>query len=131
MLNKVILIGNVGVDVATSTTQAGTKIAKFSLATSEKRKDAVGSTVEQTEWHNIVMFNKLAELAEKYVKKGDKLYIEGKIQTNKYEQNGETKFFTSIIANQMNFLGGAKKTETPEPVAPVDNPQAQQDDLPF
>jgi len=131
MVNKVILVGNVGVDVTTATAQAGTKVAKFSLATSEKRKDSTGALNEQTEWHNVVMFNKLAELAEKYVKKGDKLYIEGKIQTNKYEKNGETKFFTSIIANQMNFLGGAKKTEPSKPAAPVDNSPAEQEDLPF
>jgi len=106
-VNKVILVGNAGKDPEVKYLEGGAAVAKFSLATSESYKDkTTGSKVEQTEWHNIVMWNKLAEIAEKYVKKGNKLYIEGKIKTRSYGEENNKKYFTEIIADNMVMLGG-------------------------
>lgn len=105
-VNKVILIGNVGKDPEVRYLDANKVVAKFTLATNERYKDRNGNNVDQTEWHTIEMWDELAKLAEKYVKKGKSLYIEGKIKTEKWtdkETNQERQ--TKIIrANQMTFL---------------------------
>ena len=110
MVNKVILIGNVGKDVEVQ--EVGTtKVAKFSLATSESYTKN-GEKVTNTEWHNITIWGKLADVCEKYVKKGDKLFLEGKIQYREYEKDGVKKYFTEINAYSMQMLGGQKKEDS-------------------
>ena len=126
MINKVILIGNIGGDVKIVKTKDGSQIAKASLATSEKYKDKSGNKTEKTEWHNLVFFGKLADVAEKYVKKGDRLYVEGKINTNTYEKDGKTNYFVSIVVNQMQMLGGTTRESNNK-----QNEQVENSDLPF
>lgn len=105
-VNKLILIGNVGSDPEIRTTAGGTKVAKFSLATSEKRKDKD----EQTQWHRITCFDKLADLAEEYIRKGDRLYIEGKVEYSRTEgDDGVTRYWTDVIARELVMLGGSSK----------------------
>ena len=104
-LNKVMLIGNLGKDPEIRYTSSGTAVAKFSIATSDRSKDKVsGNWVEKTEWHNIVLFNKQAELAGEYLSKGKTVYIEGRLQTQKYEKDGITRYSTEIIGDKMEFL---------------------------
>ena len=103
-INKVILVGNVGRDVEVRATQSGQNLAKFSLATTDRRfKDENGNP--RTEWHNIVAWGKLAEICDRYVTKGKLLYIEGQIRTRTYEQDVQEKSFTEIYADQMEMLG--------------------------
>lgn len=96
-LNKASIIGNVGKDPEIRSMQSGDKVASFSIATSEKWKDKSGEQKEKTEWHNIVVFGNLVKVVEQYVSKGSKLYIEGKLQTRSWEQNGEKKYTTEIV----------------------------------
>ncbi len=106
MINKVILVGNVGRDPEVRYLDNGVVIAKFPLATSETYTNKSGEKVTNTEWHNIVLWRKLAEVADKYVKKGSSLYIEGKIRSRSYEdKDGNKKYFTEIIADNMQMLG--------------------------
>jgi len=153
MINKAILIGNVGKDPEVNYLDNGVAVAKFSLATTETYKKD-GEKVSITEWHNIVLWRKLAEICEKYVKKGDKLYIEGKISTRSWDdKDGNKRYTTEIIGNQMTMLTPkgqseaasekaqketATKNATEEkpaekPVAnsDFDNDSEKQDDLPF
>ena len=134
-VNKVILIGNVGKDPEVNYIKEDLPVAKFTLATSESyTKD--GQKVTNTEWHNIVVWRGLAKVVEQYVKKGSKLYIEGKITNRQYEKDGQTKYFTEIVANQMQMLdsknatsdSGANTASAPAPAPPT--PDAS-DDLPF
>ncbi len=109
-VNKVILIGNVGKDPETRHLEGGNVVSKFSLATSEVYKNKAGEKITNTEWHNIVLWKGLAEVAEKYVRKGTQVYIEGRIRTRSYtDQEGLTKYTTEIIADSMQMLG--KKAE--------------------
>lgn len=103
-VNKVILIGNVGKDPEIRHLDTGVAVANFTLATSESYTAKNGEKVTTTEWHNIVLWRGLAEVAEKYVKKGSKLFIEGKITHRQYDQDGVTKFFTEIVGNNMEML---------------------------
>lgn len=113
MVNKVILVGNVGQDVTTRDVSNGI-VANTSLATTEKRNGE-----EKTEWHRLVLFGKLAELAQQYVTKGSKLYIEGKISYRKYtNKDGVEVNSTEIVVDTMRFLGGGKKDEERRPAAP-------------
>lgn len=107
-VNKVILIGNLGKDPEIKYTPSGTPVAKFSLATNERYKDKSGEFQERTEWHNIVAWQRLAEIVGEYVKKGSKLYIEGRLQTSSWEdkQSGEKKYRTEIVANDLVLLSG-------------------------
>jgi single-strand DNA-binding protein len=106
-INKVILVGNLGRDPEVRHSGDGRAIATVSLATTEKRKDASGNWVDHTEWHRVVMFGKTAELAEKYLKKGRQIYVEGKIRTNKWQdKEGKDRYTTEILCNDMQFLGG-------------------------
>lgn len=107
-VNKVILIGNLGKDPELKFLPSGQPVANFSIATSEKWKDkSTGETKEQTEWHNIIMFGKLAEIAGQYLKKGSSVFVEGRLQTRKWQdKNGQDRYTTEIIANEMKMLGG-------------------------
>ena len=119
-VNKVILIGNVGKDPEVKHLENGTVLTKFPLATSETYKKD-NEKVTTTEWHNIVLFRSQAEIAEKYVKKGDALYIEGKIRTRSWDdQDGNKRYMTEIVGNNMQMLGGGGKSEG---TTPADNQQ--------
>jgi single-strand DNA-binding protein len=105
-VNKVILVGNVGKDPETRYLDEGTAISKFPLATSETYKNRAGERVSTTEWHNVVLWRGLAQVAEKYVKKGTQLYIEGRIKTRSYDDaDGNKKYITEIVGDQMQLLG--------------------------
>jgi single-strand DNA-binding protein len=107
-VNKVILIGNLGKDPEVKYTPGGMPIAKFSLATNERFKDKEGQWQDRTEWHNIVAFQRLAEIVGEYVKKGGKLYIEGSLRTSSWDdkETGQKKYRTEIIANDLVLLSG-------------------------
>lgn len=105
-VNKVILVGNVGKDPETRYLDDSTAICKFPLATSETYKNRSGERVSTTEWHNIVLWRGLAQIAEKYVKKGTQIYIEGRIKTRSYDDSdGNKKYITEIVGDQMQLLG--------------------------
>jgi len=107
-LNKVMLIGNLGKDPEVKFTPGGMAVAKFTVATNEKFKDKSGEWQERTEWHSIVAWQRLAEIVGEYLKKGSKVYIEGRLQTSSWEdkQSGEKKYRTEIIASDLVMLGG-------------------------
>ncbi|MAA66789.1 MAG: single-stranded DNA-binding protein [Alteromonadaceae bacterium] len=110
-VNKVILVGNLGDDPDVRYTPSGSAVANVSVATSETWKDkSTGEQQEKTEWHRVVFFSRLAEIVEQYVKKGTKLYVEGRLQTRSWEQDGVKKYTTEIVANEMQMLdsGGAE-----------------------
>jgi single-strand DNA-binding protein len=126
-VNKVILLGNIGKDPEVRETKAG-NIVNLVMATSEKYTDKSGQKQENTEWHNLVVFGKLADVVTKYVKKGDKLYVEGSITTRKWEdKEGNTRYNTEIKVRDLTMLGGGEKK--PQPVAAgIDE---DDDQLPF
>lgn len=107
-INKVILVGNLGKDPETRYMPNGKAVTNFSIATSESWKDKqTGEQKEKTEWHNIVMFDRLAEIAAEYLKKGSQVYVEGKLQTRKWQdKEGRDRYTTEINANEMQMLGG-------------------------
>lgn len=107
-VNKVILVGNLGKDPEVKFTPSGVPVAKFSLATNERFKDKAGEWQDRTEWHNIVAWQRLAEIVGEYVKKGSKIYIEGRLQTSSWEdkQSGEKKYRTEVVASDLVLLGG-------------------------
>lgn len=105
-VNKVILMGNLGRDPEVRYMPNGEAVANFSIATTENWKDKSGQKQEKTEWHNIVMYRKLAEIAGEYLKKGRPVYVEGRLQTRKWEKDGVTRYSTEIIADNMQMLGG-------------------------
>jgi single-strand DNA-binding protein len=107
-VNKVILLGNVGKDPEIRSTPSGTLVATFGLATSDRQKDAQGNWQDRTEWHNLVAFSRTAEIIRDYVKKGTKLYVEGKLQTSNWEDktSGQKRYKTEIIVNDMSLLSG-------------------------
>lgn len=107
-VNKVILLGNVGKDPEIRATPSGTMVANFSLATTDRVKDQGGNWSDRTEWHNLVAFQRTAEIIRDYVKKGSKLYVEGKIQTRSWDDktSGEKKYRTEIIINDLSLLSG-------------------------
>ncbi|GGH12589.1 single-stranded DNA-binding protein [Silvibacterium dinghuense] len=107
-VNKVILLGNVGKDPEIRATAGGSFVASFSLATTDRSKDQSGNWTDRTEWHNLVAFQRTAEIIRDYVKKGSKLYVEGKIQTRSWDDKttGEKKYRTEIIVNDIALLSG-------------------------
>jgi single-strand DNA-binding protein len=107
-VNKVILLGNVGKDPEIRSTPGGTMVANFTLATSDRQKDAQGNWQDRTEWHNLVAFTRTAEIVRDYVKKGSKLYVEGKIQTRSWDdkESGQKRYRTEIIVNDLSLLSG-------------------------
>lgn len=138
-VNKVILVGNVGKDPEVRYLDKNVAVANFTLATTERAYTTQSGTQvpERTEWHNIVAWRGLAELAEKYIRKGGQLYIEGKIQTRSWEKEGIKRYTTEIYAETIQLLG--KKTENSEALNTVSAPAAEaiqapphaEDDLPF
>jgi len=129
-VNKVILVGNLGKDPEVKYLDNGVAVANFSLATTENYKNKSGERVSQTEWHNIVLWRGLAEVAEKYLKKGASVYIEGKIKTRKWEdKEGVVRYSTEILCDNMTMLGGKASTENKvEETSQLEDPK---DDLPF
>lgn len=108
-VNKVILVGNLGKDPEVRHLEGGATVATFSLATTESYKDKTGNKVDQTEWHNIVLWRGLAEIADKYLRKGMSIYIEGKIRTRSWEdKEGQKRYTTEIVADTMTMLGGKR-----------------------
>jgi len=107
-VNKVFLLGNVGKDPEIRTTAGGMTVASFSLATAERAKDAQGNWADKTEWHNLVCFQRTAEIVRDYVKKGSQIFVEGKIQTRSWDDktSGEKKYKTEILVNELSLLGG-------------------------
>ena len=107
-VNKVILIGNLGKDPEVKFTPQGTPVAKITLATNERFKDKSGEWQDRTEWHNVVLWQRLAEIAGEYLKKGGKVYIEGRLQTRSWDdkQSGQKKYMTEVVANDLVLLGG-------------------------
>ena len=118
-INKVILVGNLGRDPEMRYTQNGVAVCSFSLATSETYRDRTsGEKVTQTEWHNIILWRGLAETAEKYLRKGSSVYIDGKIRTRKWEdQQGQTRYTTEIIADTMQMLDRRDSSTAPSQTA--------------
>lgn len=110
-VNKVILLGNVGKDPEMRSTGGGTLVANFTLATSDRQKDAQGNWQDKTEWHNLVAFTRLAEIVRDYVKKGSKLYVEGKIQTRSWDdkETGAKRYRTEIVVNDISLLSGREE----------------------
>ena len=132
-VNKVILVGNLGKDPEVRYLDNGVAVANFSLATTENYKNKAGDRVSQTEWHNIVLWRGLAEVAEKYLKKGASVYVEGKIKTRKWEdKEGNTRYNTEILADNMTMLGGKQSQDDSPSLSstPSDN-SVKTDDLPF
>lgn len=138
-INKVILIGNVGKDPEVRHLDSGIAVTTFPLATSETYKNKEGQKVTNTEWHNVVLWRGLAEIAEKYVKKGNPLYIEGKIRTRSWDdKDGNKRYTTEIVADNMQMLGSKQGSEDSAASASestkavdIENIPAGEDDLPF
>jgi len=139
-VNKVILLGNVGKDPEIRSTGGGTMVANFTLATSDRFQDPQGNWQDRTEWHNLVAFKRLAEIVRDYVKKGSKLYIEGKIQTRSWDdkETGAKRYRTEIIVNDLSLLSarddasGSGYTRSPSASSATANmdqrqPAAQED----
>lgn len=134
MINKVILLGNVGAEPEVRALDGGKKVARVRVATTERYTDQQGNKQEQTEWHSVTLWGGLADVADKYLHKGSQVYIEGKIRTREYDAKGEKRYATEIIANDMKLLGRPKDAnDAPQAVAPA--PQApvppMSDSLPF
>lgn len=111
-INKAILVGNLGNDPDTRYTQAGMAVTRISLATTSVRKDRDGNSVEQTQWHRVVFFGKLGEIAGEYLRKGSQVYVEGEIRYDKFTgQDGVEKYTTDIVADTMQMLGGGRGGE--------------------
>jgi single-strand DNA-binding protein len=128
-VNKVILVGNLGKDPEVKYLDSGIAVANFSLATTENYKNKEGERVSQTEWHNVVLWRGLAEVAEKHLKKGASIYVEGKIKTRKWEdKEGVIRYSTEILGDNMTMLGGKSASED---TAKHDPPSSPKDDLPF
>ena len=144
-INKAILVGNLGKDPETRYTPSGSAVTNITVATSESWKDKqTGEQQERTEWHRVVFFNRLAEVAGEYLKKGSQVYIEGKIQTRKWQDNnGNDRWSTEIVGNEMQMLGSrSDNAGGGRPAAPPANQQNQnqnapppaddfEDDIPF
>jgi single-strand DNA-binding protein len=144
-VNRVILIGNLGKDPEVKFTPSGVPVAKFSLATNERFKDKGGEWQDRTEWHNIIAWQRLAEIVGEYVKKGSKIYIEGRLQTSSWDdkQSGEKKYKTEIVASDLVLLSGGDsngdsrpRRETRETVPagrqyPQDSAEITDEDIPF
>ena len=131
MLNKTMLIGNLGADVDTRYTKNQIAVATFRVATTERWKDSQGNTQESTEWHRIVTFGRLAEICSEYLSKGSKVYLEGRLQTRKWQDaEGVTRFTTEIIARELKMLGGGERADVPVPPEDSQEPPFS-DEVPF
>jgi single-strand DNA-binding protein len=139
-INKVILLGNLGKDPEIRYLEGGTAVANFTLATSENYKDKTsGERKTITEWHNVVLWRGLAEITEKYLKKGNQVYIEGKLRTRQWQdKDGNTRYTTEIVAENMQMIGrkddnsSSTPSETSIPPTPeIEQNNSMEDDLPF
>jgi len=144
-INKVILIGHLGRDPEVRTLETGTKVARFSIATTEIFKDKNGERKDHTEWHNIICWRNLAEIAEKYLAKGKQIYVEGRLRTRSWEEGGIKRFTTEIQADTFTMLGGKTEETAASPIPmPTQEPSSntksdndlppfitEEDDLPF
>ena len=139
-INKVILIGHLGDEIKMHYFEGGNSIGRFPLATNESYTNRqTGERVTNTDWHNIVVRNKLAEICEKYLSKGDRVYLEGKIKNRQYEVEGQKRYTTEIHVQEMTFLSTKKELNPPtgmNPTQPIQstNPpvsKEEDDDLPF
>ena len=141
-INKVILIGNLGDDVKMHYFDDKNSVGRFPSATSESyTSKQTGEKVTNTDWHNIVVRNKLAEICEKYLSKGDKVYVEGKLKNKQWEQDGVKRYATEVIVTEMTMLSTKKHTDSSAPAPQQNNPIAaaepktiapeENDDLPF
>lgn len=144
-VNKVLLLGNVGQDPEVRTTASGTKVARISLATNRVFNDRSGQRQEKTDWHRVVCWDKTAEIVEKYVKKGDRLYVDGRIEYSQSDDGqGGTRYWTDIVAREIVLLGSAgagaeggqpRQARQPASAATPANPSSpfddEGDDLPF
>jgi len=146
-INKVILVGNLGKDPEVRFLEGGTAVANFPIATSETYKDRnSGERKTTTEWHNIVLWRGLAEIAEKYLKKGAQVYIEGKLRTRQWQdKDGNNRYTTEIVGDNLQMLGRKEDNNTsdasttsvndpvtkPAPTPEIDNSSPEVDDLPF
>ena len=139
-VNKVILVGNLGKDPEVRHLEGGVSVAHFTLATNEYYKDKQGNRVERTEWHNISAWRGLADMADKFLKKGQQVYIEGKLRTRQYQdKDQQTRYITEIIADEISMLGGRSQGpgNAPEAAGAVAEPQhtfrqePELDQLPF
>ncbi len=139
MINKAILVGNLGGDPVLRSTTSGTPAASFSLATHHRWRDRDGNRQEATEWHNVVCFGRQAEVARQYLRQGRQVYVEGRIQTRSWEdrQTGQVRFRTEIVCRGFQMLGSATeqalaaKVDEEEPPAAGDAPEPEDDDIPF
>ena len=141
-INKVIIVGNLGQDPEIKYTAGGAAVTTLSIATSDSWKDKEsGMDQERTEWHRVVLWRRLAEVAGEYLKKGSKVYIEGQLQTRKWEQEGQTRYTTEIIARDMQFLDsrGSSNNESTQKSSEMNDQSAvdvpdsaiDDDDIPF
>ena len=135
-VNKVILVGNLGADPELNSANNGTQVANLSLATSEQSTDKSGERQERTEWHRLVLWDKLADIAAQYLKKGSQIYVEGKLQTRSWDDpNGQKKWTTEIRVFQMQMRGRREAAQAPQAIpsgAPAPVPDTvNNDDLPF
>ncbi len=139
-VNKVILIGNLGTAPEVRTLESGAKVANFNIATNEVYKDKNGEKQERTEWHRIVLWRGLAEIAEKYLKKGDRVFLEGRLRTRQWQdKDGNNRYTTEILGDNMLMLGGKGSDNQQGPPPPSNenisesDSQVQEadDDLPF
>lgn len=123
-VNKVILIGNLGNDPESRAMPNGNAVCNFSVATSETWKDKnTGEQKEKSEWHRCVLFGKLGEIAAQYLKKGSKVYLEGKLQTRSWEQDGQKRYSTEIVCNEMQMLDSRSETGSTQGQAPQQSQQ--------
>jgi single-strand DNA-binding protein len=130
-VNKFIGIGNLGKDPEVRYMQDGKAVANISIGISEKYKDKEGQQKEVTEWVNVVFFGKLAEIVEKYLKKGSQVYIEGKLKTEKYEKDGQTRYSTKVIGESMQMLGGKSESKPKENKPEPSNLMDIEENIPF
>ena len=133
-VNRVFLLGNLGKDPELRHTPSGAAVCTFSIATSERFKTSQGKQQERTEWHNIVVSSGLAEICGRYLHKGKQVYIEGKIQTRSYDYDGNKRYLTEIVANEMQMLGqsGDRHNEPTPPPKGTEKPRDTiEDPMPF
>ena len=130
-INKVVLVGHLGGDPETRFTPSGAAVANFNIATNESWKDANGELQDKTEWHRCVMFGKTAELAGELLKKGQLVYMEGKLQTRNWEdKDGIKRYTTEVVCDMFTMLGRKMDTDNSQQAAPTSNSD-EEDDLPF
>ncbi|MCX7735380.1 MAG: single-stranded DNA-binding protein [Candidatus Kapabacteria bacterium] len=132
-LNRATLIGNIGKDPELRTTPNGASVCTIRMATTEIVKEKGGGWKEVTDWHSVVFWDRLAEIAAQHLKKGDKIFVEGKLRTRMFERDGKTKFFTEIIANNMIILEkrnrqAGESTDNPELYVDFDSEKSEEDD---